>query len=173
MSFAKGKVTDTGDRVSPLESIDSNRASNSEGSCKNSHERVSKCDMKVRKSQFISPECIGVDVTREEYPAYISTRLTGIGPLPVTRQKGQTCEATTPGDESLLFKCVNTATKGWYKQGPGYQGPRTHFHNTLLQLIFIPKILCSTVITSKPRDRPCQGTYPIISACAEKAIDHM
>jgi len=38
------------------------------------------------KSQIIPPAGNGVDVTREEYPASISTHLTRIRPLPVTRQ---------------------------------------------------------------------------------------
>ena len=64
------------------------------------------------KSQFVSATGKGVDVTREEYPAFISTHLTGTRPLSVTKQRGQTFEtpATTTADESLPFKCVNTTT---------------------------------------------------------------
>ena len=55
------------------------------------------------KSQFVSAAGKGVDVTREEYPASISTHLTGTRPLSVTKQRGQTFEtsASTTADESL------------------------------------------------------------------------
>jgi len=36
---------------------------------------------------------------------------------------------------------------------------------------FIPNVLCIAVITSKPRDRFCQGAYPITSACAEDNLE--
>ena len=45
--------------------------------------------------------------------------------------------------------------------------PRTHGDPLSQHIIFIPNILCIAVITSNPRDQPCQGAYPIISACAE------
>ena len=66
------------------------------------------------KSQFVSAAGIGVDVTREKYPAFISSHLTGTRPssVSVTKQRGQTFETTTTttADESLLFKHVNTTT---------------------------------------------------------------
>ena len=69
--------------------------------------------------------------------------------------------------------------RGWYKQWtwrPGTGGPRTHRdplsqYSIAYVTVFIPNVLCITVITSKHKDRPFQGAYPIISACAEDNLE--
>ena len=55
-------------------------------------------------------------MSREEYPTFISTHLTGTRPLSVTKQRGQTLEttATTTTDESLHFRQLVATTNPFY-----------------------------------------------------------